>query len=350
MYKLAHPWLLALLPLPLLIYWLLPAYKEEQDSLRLTFFDYFTSSLGLTPQHQAVILRTNWLEKIVYPLCWALVVLALARPQYIEPPVQKIEPGRDLMLALDISQSMETPDFRTPDGKRMRRVDAVKEVVEGFIRKRKHDQIGLIVFGLAAYPVTPFTLDHDAALKMLGEIDAGMAGPQTMIGDAIGLAIKQFNASEAKQRVLILLTDGNDTGSRMPPRRAAEIAKQNNITIHVVGLGDPRATGEDKVDYAALNQIAKATGGQVFHGENRVELEKAYDALDKITPQNFKTLSYQPRRELFMYPLGAVLALLVGYNALMLLIGLVLQFIHRNRAVPTPDKASEESNVLKVHV
>jgi Ca-activated chloride channel family protein len=350
MYRLEHPWLLALLPLPLLVYWLLPPYKEEQDSLRLTFFDYFTSSLGLRPQHQAVILRTNWLEKIVYPLCWAFIVLALARPQFIEPPIQKIEPGRDLMLALDISQSMETPDFRAPNGRRMRRVDAVKQVVADFIRRRQHDQIGLIVFGLAAYPVTPFTLDHDAALKMLSEIDAGMAGPQTMIGDAIGLAIKQFNVSEAKQRVLVLLTDGNDTGSRMPPRRAAEIAKQNNITIHVIGLGDPRTTGEDKVDYAALNEIAKATGGQVFHGENRVELEKAYDALDKITPQNFKTLSYQPRRELYMFPLGLALLLLVGYNLLMLLMGLVLQLVRRNRAESTQDPSSEESDVLKVHV
>jgi Ca-activated chloride channel family protein len=346
MYKLEHPWLFALLPLPLLIYWLLSAYKEEQDSLRLTFFEYFTSSLGLQPQHQAVILRTTWLEKLVYPLCWALVVLALARPQFIEPPIQKIEPGRDLMLALDISQSMETPDFRTPDGGRMRRVDAVKQVVADFIRRRQHDQIGLIVFGQAAYPVTPFTPDHDAALKMLAEIDAGMAGPQTMIGDAIGLAIKQFNASEAKQRVLILLTDGNDTGSRMPPRRAAEIAKQNKITIHVVGLGNPRATGEDKVDYAALNQIAKATGGQVFHGENRTELEKAYEALDKITLQNFKTLSYQPRRELFMFPLGAALILLVVYNLLMLLIGFAMRLFHR---VSAPETA-ETSEALKVHL
>ncbi len=253
MYRLEHPWLLALLPLPLLAYWLLPPYKEEQDSLRLTFFDYFTSSLGLRPQHQAVILRTNWLEKIIYPLCWAFIVLALARPQFIEPPIQKIEPGRDLMLALDISQSMETPDSprarrqaacaaSTPSSRSSSTLSAAASTTRSVF----------IVFGLAAYPVTPFTLDHDAALKMLSEIDAGMAGPQTMIGDAIGLAIKQFNASEAKQRVLVLLTDGNDTGSRMPPRRAAEIAKQNSITIHVIGLGDPHATGEDKVDYAAL--------------------------------------------------------------------------------------------------
>jgi Ca-activated chloride channel homolog len=260
--------------------------------------------------------------------------------------IQKIQPGRDLMLALDISQSMETPDFRSADGKLLRRVDAVKQVVAEFIRKRKNDRIGLIVFGQAAYPVTPFTLDHDACLKILGQIDAGMAGPQTMIGDAIGLAIKQFKSNEAKQRVLILLTDGNDTGSRMPPRKAAEIASQNDITIHVVGLGDPRATGEDKVDYKALNDIAKATGGQVFHGENRVELEKAYASLDAITPQNFKTLSYQPRRELFMFPLGAAVLLLVGYHLLMLLFGLVRRTISHSRE---PDEAAA-SAVFKVHV
>src|SRR5271154_2627187 len=241
MYKLEYPWLLALLLVPLLVYWLLPAYKEEQDSLRLTFFHYISSSIGLTPQPGAVVPRTNWLQKVLAPLCWCLIVLALARPQLIEPPIQKIQPGRDLMLALDISQSMETPDFRTPEGKKIRRVDAVKQVVADFIRRRKNDRIGVIVFGQAAYPIAPFTLDHDACLKILGQTDAGMAGPQTMIGDAIGLAIKQFNASDAKERVLILLTDGNDTGSRIPPQKAAEIAKQNKITIHVVGIGDPRA-------------------------------------------------------------------------------------------------------------
>lgn len=346
MYRLEYPWLLALLPLPLIIYWLLPPYKEEQDSLRLTFFQYITSAIGVTPEPGAVIPKTNWLQKIFAPICWCLILLALARPQFIEPPIQKIQPGRDLMLALDISQSMETPDFRTPDGKRMRRVDAVKQVVSQFIGRRKNDRIGLIVFGLAAYPVVPFTLDHDACLKILSQTDAGMAGPQTMIGDAIGLAIKQFENSDAKQRVLILLTDGNDTGSRMPPRKAAEIASQKGITIHVVGLGDPHATGEDKVDYATLGAIAKATGGQVFHGENRTELEKAYDTLDKITLQNFKTLSYQPKRELFMIPLAAAVLLLVGYHVLMLFISMAMRLFARTRQ--SEDETT--SDVFKVHV
>jgi len=346
-YRLEYPWLLALLPLPLIVYWLLPPYKEEQTSLRLSFFSYISSAIGIEPQPGAVVPKTSWLQKILAPVCWGLVILALARPQRVEPPIQKIQPGRDVMLALDISKSMETPDFRSPDGKRLRRVDAVKQVVTGFIRKRKNDRIGLIVFGQAAYPVTPFTLDHDACIKILSQTDAGMAGPQTMIGDAIGLAIKQFDNSDAKQRVLILLTDGNDTGSRMPPKKAAEIASQHRITIHVVGIGDPHATGEDKVDYAALAGIAKTTGGQLFHGQSRDELEKAYATLDAITPQNFKTLSYQPRSELFMFPLGATVLLLAGYHILMLIISLLL------RLFASKERQAEEaatSDVFTVHV
>jgi Ca-activated chloride channel family protein len=346
-YRLEYPWLLALLPLPLLVYWLLPAYKEEQSSLRVSFFTYISNAIGITPQPGAVIPKTNWLQKILAPICWALVILALARPQRVEPPIQKIQPGRDLMLALDISQSMETPDFRTPDGKRMRRVDAVKQVVTDFIHRRPNDRIGLVVFGLAAFPVTPFTLDHDACIKILSQTDAGMAGPQTMIGDAIGLAIKQFDASDAKQKVLILLTDGNDTGSRMPPRKAAEIASQRGITIHVVGIGDPHATGEDKVDYPALGAIATATGGQLFHGENRAELEKAYATLDSITPQNFKTLSYQPKTELFMYPLGAAVVVLTAYHLIALLVSVVLRIFTRTQEPTTQETTS---SVFKVHV
>lgn len=341
MYQFEYPWLIALLPIPLLVYWLVPAYKEERDSVRMAFFAYLTKSVGLNPAPGAIVLRTNWLQKIVAPITWCLLVAAVARPVFVEPPIQKIQPGRDLMLALDISQSMETPDFLTPDGKREKRVDAVKHVVSDFIARRKGDRVGLIVFGMAAYPLTPFTIDHDTCLQMLSQIQSGMAGPQTMIGDAIGLTIKMFDKSDAKQRVLILLTDGNDTGSRMPPRKAAEIAKQRGILIHVVGVGDPRATGDDKVDYKALKSIAEATGGQVFHGENQAELSKAYATLDQITPQNFNTLSYRPKRPLFMYPLVIASLLVIGYHLVMLLIA----WIH-GAAKPARNAASDETAIF----
>ena len=128
--------------------------------------------------------------------------------------------------------------------------------------------------------------------------------------------------------------------------RVAEIASQNHITIHVVGLGDPRGTGEYKVDYAALNDIAKTTGGQVFHGENRAELQKAYATLDKITPQNFETLSYQPRRELFMYPLGAAVLLLIGYHVLMIFVDLLMRAFSRRHE----SQETAASDVLKVNL
>lgn len=348
MYRLDHPWFLLLIPVPLLIYWLAPVHKEEQSSLRLAFFSYFAAAIGLKPEPGAVVPKTNRVQKILAPLCWCLLMAAMSRPQFVEPPIEKIQPGRDLMLALDISQSMETRDFRAPDGKMMRRVDAVKQVVGDFIAKRKNDRIGLIVFGQAAYPVAPFTLDHDACLQILAQTDAGMAGPQTMIGDAIGLGIKQFDTSDADQRLMILLTDGNDTGSKMPPKKAAEIAKEKGITIHVVGVGDPHATGEDKVDYAALAGIAKATGGQLFHGENVEELAKAYALLDQITPQNFKTLSYQPKRELFMWPLGAAMILLVAYHLLMMAIGFGLRLFSRRTESGATD--ADTSEAINIHV
>jgi len=339
MYELAYPWTLVLFPLPFIVYWLLPTYREERDSVRFTFFQSLLRATGLKASPGAVVPHSNLPQRILAPVCWSLIVLALARPQFVEPPLEKIQPARDLMLALDISQSMETPDFRTPEGRNVRRVDAVKEVVGSFIQKRRGDRIGLIVFGTSAYPVAPFTLDHKTCLEMLAQTESGMAGPQTVIGDAIGLAIKQFEASDAKQRVLILLTDGNDTGSRMPPDKAADIARQRGILIHVVGIGDPHATGQDKVDYAALQRIASATGGQLFHGENQKELQKAYDTLDQLTPQNHKVLSYRPKRALFMYPLAAATLALLTYHLLMLAVEALRRITHREKATEDDPEA-----------
>jgi Ca-activated chloride channel homolog len=138
------------------------------------------------------------------------------------------------------------------------------DVADDFIQKRTGDRIGLIVFGAAAYPQVPFTLDHQTCRVLLKETQAGMAGPQTMIGDAIGLAIKEFEHSDAQERVLILLTDGNDTGSRMPPVKAAEIAKGRGIKIHTIAIGNPQATGEDKVDVGMMRAISSTTGGRFF--------------------------------------------------------------------------------------
>jgi Ca-activated chloride channel homolog len=317
MYRFDYPWLIALLPTPLLIWWLVPPYREETASVRLAFFADVARASGMTPAPGALIPRTNLLQKLLAAICWTLVLLALARPQFVDPPIEKIVPARDLLLALDLSQSMDTRDYRDPSGKLISRIDAVRAVVDAFVRRRVTDRIGLIVFGDAPYPLVPFTLDHATVRAMLAEIVPGMAGPRTALGDSIGLAIKLFAQSHAPDKVLVLLTDGNDTASRMPPDRAADIARQSGITIDTVGIGNPHAVGEDKVDISTLRTIAETTRGHYFFGEDQTQLAQIYATLDQITPSNEKTLTWRPVRELFFYPLGMGLALLFVYAAVM---------------------------------
>jgi Ca-activated chloride channel family protein len=317
MYALDHPWLLLLLPAPLIVWYLLPPYREQTQAVRIPFFDDITKAAGIEATEGSVVPRADILQKMLAPLCWLLVLIALARPQFIEPPIEKTEPQRDLMLALDLSQSMDTRDFRDPLGAVQARVEAVRRVVADFVDKRPNDRLGLIAFGDAAYPLVPFTMDHGTVRLMLADTLPGMAGPRTALGDAIGLAIKLFDKSLAPDKVLILLTDGNDTASKMAPAKAAEIARDNHIVIHTVGIGDPNAKDEEKLDTATLEKIATTTGGRNFFGGDEKALADIYVLLDRITPANQKTLSWQPRTELFHYPLGAAVLLVFAYHLLM---------------------------------
>lgn len=314
MYQLDLPWLLLLLPLPLLVWWLLPAHRQTSASVRLPFFAQVAEAAGLRPTEGAIVAHRTWPRLILESLAWSLLVLALARPQFVEPPIEKVEPQRDLMLGLDLSQSMDTKDFRAPDGNLEARVDAVRKVVGDFVAKRPGDRIGLIAFGDAPYPLAPFTMDHELVREIISGTLPGIAGPRTSLGDAVGLAIKMFEKTTVPEKVLIVLTDGNDTASKMPPLKAAEIAKRNGVVVHTVGIGDPQATGEDRLDTATLEKIAEATGGRYFFGGDQTQLAAAYDALDRITPEDQKNLSWRPRVELFQWPLIASVALLGLYN------------------------------------
>ena len=323
-----YPWLFFLLPFPLLVWALMRPYREDQVSVRVPLFEPMARAAGLRPSRGAVVPKTNLLQKLISPLAWVLVVCAMARPQWVEDPIEKIESARDLMLAIDLSQSMEARDFTNAAGERVDRLAAVKEVVEDFIGKRTGDRIGLIVFGGGAYPQAPFTLDHDVVRALLEETAIGMAGPQTAIGDAIGLAIKQFKASEVEERVLILLTDGNDTGSKMPPAKAAEIAADEGIVIYTIAIGDVNATGEERVDLETLQQISDATGGRSFRAEDRDGLAGIYATLDEMTPQNYERQTWRPKRPLYFWPLGAALGLLLLFYLVM-----VLWTLARGRAI-----------------
>jgi Ca-activated chloride channel family protein len=223
------------------------------------------------------------------------------------------------MLLVDLSGSMETADFTNAAGETVQRLDAVKEVLDGFLTRREGDRVGLIVFGNAAFVQVPFTSDLAACRLLLEEAAVRMAGPRTAFGDAIGLAITLLERSEVADRVIIALTDGNDTGSSVPPPEASRIAADRGVTIHVVGVGDPAASGEQALDEEALRGVAAAAGGRYFHAADRAELEAIYAELDRLDTREIETESWRPRRELFQWPLGGFLVLGVAGHAWTLL-------------------------------
>jgi Ca-activated chloride channel family protein len=272
-------------------------------------FERIAEATGQTPQPGAVVLRRRAIQMVVAAVVWILIVVALARPQQVGEPVTHAVSARDLILAVDISESMDQTDFRMAGGKTIRRLDGVKSVLGNFISRRKGDRIALILFGSKAYVQVPFTQDLQTARTLLDQSEVGMAGQQTVIGDAIGLAIKTFESSKAQQKLVILLTDGNDTASRVPPEHAADIARQKGLVIYTIGFGDPNATGEDRVDLATLRQVASVTSGQFFRAEDGTQLEAIYADIDRLAPVKLETLTWRPRIPLYQWPLGTAVVL-----------------------------------------
>ena len=309
MFELAWPWMLALLPLPILAWWLLPPYRARQASVQVPFFERLAAATGQTPQRGAVVLQRRRIQMIVAILIWILIVAALARPQWVGEAVTREISARDLILAIDISGSMEQRDFRNPDGATLTRLDGVKRVVKDFIARRRGDRLALILFGTKAYVQVPFTQDLQTAAQLLEQTQVGMAGQQTAIGDTIGLAIKTLEGSSAKQKLLILLTDGNDTASRVPPEHAAEIAQQKGVAVYTIGVGDPAASGENRVDLTVLQSVAATTGGRFFRAEDGAQLQAIYADIDRLAPAKLDTLSWRPKLPLFQWPLGAAVVL-----------------------------------------
>jgi Ca-activated chloride channel family protein len=258
------------------------------------------------------------------------------RPQWLEPPVSRTVPVRDMMLAVDLSGSMETKDFTDASGKTVDRLTAVKQVLDDFLTRRKGDRVGLIVFGNAPFVQAPFTQDLGVCRELLAETRVGMAGPKTAFGDAIGLAITVFDRSDVPEKVLIALTDGNDTGSQVPPEKAAAVAKDKGIVVHTVAVGDPKAAGEDKLDEETLKQVAATTGGTYSHGGNRAELEAIYRRLDELPTREAQTISHRPRRDLFHWPLAAGLVLSFAPPA----VGLLAARVRRRDAEPPTARAA----------
>lgn len=315
-----HLWAFILLPLPLLFRWLTRAYHTQRDALRAPFFQTLVDLTGHNPGKGALVLRRNYAQRIMVVCLWILVVTAMAKPMWLGEPQERTRAARDLMIAIDLSASMETRDFimsASTEAQPLPRIEGLKLVLTDFITRRQNDRLGLIAFGSAPFLQVPFTQDRELFEFLLNESQTRMAGPKTMLGDAIGLAIKHFESRETSKRTLILITDGNDSGSRVPPLEAADVAADKGITIYTIAIGSPASEGDEAVDLESLREIAKRTDGAAFRAGDGAELQAIYRELDHLAPTEKEILIFRPRRDLFHWPLAAALLFALSLHTLM---------------------------------
>lgn len=314
------PWLLAALPSPLLIRWLFPANQTaEQAALKVPFLDDFSGGETRTLSE-----GQKW-PLLLAAMAWLLLILACTRPQWLGEPIEQAVSGRDLMMAVDLSGSMEEQDFMI-NKQRVDRLTATKYVASDFINRRVGDRLGLILFGTQAYLQTPLTFDRKTVMTLLNESAIGLAGDNTAIGDAIGLAVKRLKNQPANSRVLILMTDGANTAGEVSPLKAAELAADNQLKIYTIGIGADEMIvrsffGNHKVnpsrdlDEKTLIKIAETTGGRYFRARNADELNNIYMLLDKLEPIEKDKQYYRPRSELYFWPLALAL-IITGFLCL----------------------------------
>ncbi len=310
------PWIAVLLPLPILIRFLLPAKNNLKDAaLRIPFIDDFKTGISTestTKKNTALMLLTV--------LAWCLLILAATRPQWLGEPIELPVSGRDLMMAVDLSGSMQVEDF-TINGRTVNRLQATKYVASKFINSRQGDRIGLILFGRQAYLQTPLTFDRKTVNTFLQEAAIGLAGQETAIGDTIGLAIKRLvnldnpESDNTQSRVLILLTDGANTAGEITPIKAAELAATNHLKIYTIGIGADemirqsffgaqRINPSADLDEKTLKAIADKTGGRYFRARDTDELKKIYSLLNKLEPTEKESQSFRPITALYYWPLS----------------------------------------------
>lgn len=317
MFELEWPWVLLLLPLPLLVRYVLPAVSSQnQAALRVPYIDDFQ-------QLNFVSTKTGRNIPMVMLLLigWLLLILASARPVWVGDQVELPVSGRDLMLAVDLSGSMQVEDF-VIEGQSVDRLTATKYVARDFIKRRQGDRLGLILFGKNAYLQTPLTFDLNTVNTLLMESVIGLAGKETAIGDAIGLAIKRLKDNDESSRVVILLTDGANTAGELSPLKAAELASRHGLKIYTIGIGADemiretlfgrqRINPSQELDEKTLKAIANQTGGLYYRARDTEELNDIYQRLDELEPVEVETQSLRPEKSLFMWPLG--LALLLAF-------------------------------------
>ena len=314
MFEFANIWVLWLLPLPFLIYWILPPLRKRSDAALVPFLDRAASTTGEKIQKGAWISRRSIMQWIFLFLSWISLLLAVAKPQLVGEPAMKVKTARSFLVAADISFSMAAKDW-VVQGERLSRWEAVKKVLGEFVSKRKGDRMALIFFGTNAYLQTPFTTELEVVEWFLEETDVGMAGQMTSIGKAIGFGIKMFNEDTLDQKVMLILTDGRDGGKGLAPLDAAFLAKSDSIKIYTLGIGDPEAPGSD-LDEATLQNISQITEGKYLRAIDQDELEEVYSTLEELEPLEFEEEEYKPVTALYYYPL--IVTLILGFLLLTL--------------------------------
>ncbi|MCI0507118.1 MAG: VWA domain-containing protein [Gammaproteobacteria bacterium] len=329
-------WVLLFLPLPWLYRYLLPVAKAAEESvLRVPFIDDFKNMAG-----GGRVIKKDHLLFWLGVLAWACLVAAASRPQWLGESIELPVSGRDIMLAVDLSGSMEMEDFVLRNNQRVDRLTATKAVAGEFIERRTGDRVGLILFGRQAYVQTPLTFDRETVKTLLYESAIGLAGKETAIGDAIGLAVKRFRemqssrapspAGQSSKPILILLTDGANTAGEVEPVKAAEFAAQEGLKIYTIGIGADQMTvpslfGARRInpsmdlDEETLTAIADKTGGKYFRARDTEELEKIYQLLDELEPIARESKSFRPKISLYYWPLSIAVLLAM---AVLLLSGL----------------------------
>ncbi|MBR9912650.1 MAG: VWA domain-containing protein [Gammaproteobacteria bacterium] len=341
MLTLQWPWIFVLLPLPWLVFRFWPAARQEDAALLVPFYRQLPGA--------EIAEKTGTLKKFgtlaVLVLMWLALLCAAARPIWLGEPVSLPASGRDLLLAVDISGSMETADMQWR-GEQFDRITIVKAVVGDFVERRSSDRLGLILFGTRAYLQAPLTFDRSTVKQLLLEAQLGFAGEKTAIGDAIGLAVKRLRQRPLESRVLILLTDGANTAGQITPLKAAELAAQAKIRVYTIGVGADEMTvpglfggfGARRInpsadlDETTLNSIAEQTGGRYFRARDPADLQAIYAELDKLEPIEQEAEVFRPTRALFYWPLGVCLAL----AGLLLLQRILTDLLLRLRALRVP--------------
>ncbi len=318
MFTIANPWILLLLPLPWLLWLIFPRSKDKpyNAAIRIPFFNDIQQLTKRAPKgFGAQRWRVWWLS-----LIWLLVLIAASGPQWLGKPLELPRHGRNIMMAIDLSDSMRTPDMEL-NGQRVDRLTMVKHIADKFIQQRYGDRVGLILFGSKAYLQAPLTFDRKTVIQMLDNAVIGLAGPQTAIGDALGLAIKQLIKQPKNSRILVLLTDGVNTAGYVWPLAAAKVAAANNVKIYAIRIGSNQPMyykilggrqllnpGVEK-GIETLQKIAKMTGGLFFRARDGLSLSKAYQAIDKLEKVSGKKTTIRPITPLYPWFLGAALLL-----------------------------------------